>query len=156
MSQSLWDFAVALYAHPQVAGWCLRLQDEQGADICLLLTALWLERRGVTATPQRSARLQQLATPWQREVTAPLRQLRGAWKAAAGSDDDLAGLRGQLASLELQAERLLLERLQALAETWPASVPASTDDWLSMLAPQATSRATLEQLRAAATMWLQS
>ena len=47
MAQSLWDFSVELYARPGVAAACLALQDRAGADVCLLLAALWLERRGV-------------------------------------------------------------------------------------------------------------
>jgi len=73
-----------------------------------------------------------VAGPWQREVISPLRQTRRDWRAAAGQDTELAALREQVKKLELQAERVFFERLQALAEGWPAE--ASEDDWLIRLA----------------------
>ena len=134
MSKSLWDFSADLYARPGVADCCLQLQDEWGADVCLLLTALWLEKRGVAATAERIAQLERLAAPWQTAVNTPLRQLRRAWKAAAAHDAELAELRRQLASLELQAERILLERLEVLGMAWPADA-RSAGGWLERLDP---------------------
>lgn len=156
MTQSLWDFSVALYARPGVAGLCLALQDEAGADVCLLLAALWLERRGVAASPARVARLEELARPWQATVTIPLRGLRRAWKDAAQGDAVLAELRGQLAALELQAERRLLERLQGLSADWAVASEGRAGNWLEALAAtwpsvSAGHRAALQQLRSAAT-----
>ena len=155
MAQSLWDFSVELYARPGVAAACLALQDRAGADVCLLLAALWLERRGVAATAARLAQLERLAAPWQASVVAPLRDLRRAWKTAAGNDAELAGLRRQLADLELQAERQLLQRLETLAGDWPAAAQASTG-WLERLGNcrentgETDCRAALQMLRDAA------
>lgn len=156
MAQSLWEFSVTLYGRPGVAELCLRLQDDQGADVCLLLTALWLERRGVAVTAERVAALERLAQPWQQAVTLPLRQLRRAWKAAASRDAGLAELRQELAALELKAERMLLERLHGLASDWPATDSSTPSDWLEALAsrwaavPAAEHRAALQALRDAA------
>lgn len=157
MSKSLWDFSVTLYAQPGVAERCLQLQDERGADVCLLLAALWLERRGVAAAPERVAALERLATPWQAQVTAPLRQLRRAWKTPAAADSGLAELRRQLAALELQAERLLLERMETLGAGWPGD-GQRMDDWLECLAVGGNphNRIALQQLRDAARAATQS
>lgn len=158
MSKSLWDFSAELYARSGVADCCLRLQDEQGADVCLLLAALWLERRGVAATTERIARLERLATPWQAAVTAPLRELRRAWKSAAAADAELAALRQSLLELELQAERLLLERLQAAAGAWPSAAATAKGNWLECLqsvraaADSPPGRAALQALRDAAAL----
>ncbi|MBV2131824.1 TIGR02444 family protein [Pseudomonas sp. MAP12] len=155
MSKSLWDFSVDLYACPGVADDCLQLQDDCGAEVCLLLAALWLERRGVAATLERVAQLERLASPWQAAVSTPLRQLRRAWKAAAAADAELAELRRQLASLELQAERILLQRLEAQAKAWPADAEDNSD-WLQPLtrhasmAPDEKGRTALQRLRDAA------
>ncbi|MCL7462723.1 TIGR02444 family protein [Pseudomonas sp. NW5] len=137
MQQELWDFAAALYARPALAQHCLTAQDEYGADVCLLLTALWLEQRGQPLDRALAARLQQVAGDWQQAVCTPLRTLRRAWKAAAATDAALAGLRQQLASLELDAERCLLARLQQCIDAWPrTSTPdALTGDWLGALLP---------------------
>ncbi|WP_284733726.1 TIGR02444 family protein, partial [Pseudomonas aeruginosa] len=47
MTGNVWKFAVDVYARPGVETACLALQ-EQGADVCLLLVAAWLGRRGVS------------------------------------------------------------------------------------------------------------
>ncbi|MGE8295294.1 MAG: TIGR02444 family protein [Pseudomonas sp.] len=129
--QDLWNFALERYARAGVEQACLQLQ-EAGSDVCLLLTGAWLQGRGVRCLDQRLCALRNVAGPWQREVISPLRQTRRDWRAAAGQDTELAALREQVKKLELQAERVLFERLQALAEGWPAE--ASEDDWLIRLA----------------------
>lgn len=150
MPQSLWNFAVALYERPGMADLCLGLQDEHDADVCLLLAALWLESRGVAPAPERLASLEALAQPWRQAVIAPLRQLRRAWKAPAADDAGLAELRGRLGALELQAEHLLLERIEALATGWAPEGAGSplACGWLESLAPDC--RGALQTLRVAA------
>jgi len=61
-----------------------------------------------------------------------LRRTRRDWHTAAKGDAELTTLREQIKKLELQAERVLLERLQVLAESWPSE--ASGDGWLIRLA----------------------
>lgn len=129
--QDLWNFALELYARAGVEQACLELQ-EAGNDVCLLLTGAWLQRRGVRCLDERLQALQALAGPWQRVVVTPLRQVRQDWRANASQDAELAALREQVKKLELQAERILLDRLQALAENWPDE--AGDNDWLVRLA----------------------
>jgi uncharacterized protein (TIGR02444 family) len=122
-----------------------------GGDVCLLLCATWLQARGVAPDPARAQALRALAEPWQQEVVMPLRGLRQAWRTPAQHDPHLAALRDQVKGLELQAERTLLERLQACAQQWPADALANAQDWLAWLAPdQARGHDALEQLRVAA------
>ena len=72
MSSDLWDFAQKLYARPSAEKVFLRLQA-CGADVCLLLTALWLEQRKASCTESRSDALKAIARPWQHEVVKPLK-----------------------------------------------------------------------------------
>lgn len=147
MSSDLWSFATALYARPGVERACLQLQSE-GADVCLLLCAAWLQHRQVTYSTQRHQLLETIATPWQHEVVMPLRQLRQNWRADAAHDDTLNALRDHVKGLELNAERVLLERLEKAAAEWPAD--EAEDDWLTELAGQHDHDA-LQVLRVAAT-----
>ncbi len=133
MSCDLWSFATHVYAAPGVEAACLRLQ-ERGADVCLLLTALWLEQRGCSCSVTRLGELHGLANPWQARVVWPLRQLRQAWKAGAAEDQALAGLREQVRGLEQAAERQLLERLQRVTAGWAAEGHSS---WLEAVAGSA-------------------
>ena len=89
MPTDLWNFALACYARPGVEALCLRLQAG-GADVCLLLCALWLERRRVACDGQRLDQLRAIAEPWQRQVVQPLRELRGFGRAERAFFDGLA------------------------------------------------------------------
>ncbi|MGY1919590.1 TIGR02444 family protein [Pseudomonas tolaasii] len=150
MCADLWSFALSTYARPGVEAACLRLQ-EQGADVCLLLCAAWLEQRGVVLTDERVQALRHIAGPWQSQVIEPLRQMRVQWRAMAQQDEPLAGLRERVKALELDAERQLLARLQAVAKAWPTQ--QGQQKWLEGLATEAANldRDALQLLRAAAT-----
>ncbi len=152
MCADLWSFALSTYARPGVETACLRLQ-EQGADVCLLLCGAWLEQRGAAFEPERARALQQLSRPWQTQVIEPLRHVRVQWRAMAQQDEPLAGLRERVKALELDAERQLLTRLEALAQAWPTCAVAQTQ-WLEGLAAEDAANLdhdALQQLRVAAT-----
>lgn len=142
MPTDLWSFALATYARPNVERTCLRLQ-EGGADVCLLLCTLWLERRGVACGEERLGQLRAIAEPWQRQVVQPLRELRRGWKTAAAADPQWARLREQVKALELEAERELLGRLEAATRKWQATDEAVA--WLERLVSEGDAR----ELRAA-------
>ncbi|QXI11801.1 TIGR02444 family protein [Pseudomonas zeae] len=151
MSSDLWSFSLATYARPGVEEACLRLQTA-GANVCLLLCGLWLEQRGVICDEQRVGQLQTLTEPWDTEVVQPLRSLRMQWKVRAVDDAVLKGMREQIKSLELEAERALLSRLEGVAQEWALN-DAGSKTWLEGLAGMAASpnRDALQVLRVAAT-----
>nr|BFD45167.1 TIGR02444 family protein [Pseudomonas sp. FFPRI_1] len=152
MSSDLWSFALKTYALPGVQEACLQLQ-ESGANVCLLLCGAWLGRQGIGCDQQRLKQLEELTVPWDREVVQPLRNLRIGWREAASADTELSALREQLKSLELEAERQLLLRLQARAQGWPAAQAQSLEAWLEGLAAEAAdlNRDALQVLRLAVT-----
>lgn len=150
MPTDLWRFAEALYQHPGVEQACLHLQT-QGADVCLLLCAAWLETRDVACSDERITALRTLTHGWQQQVVVPLRQLRQSWRAAARSDQALTALREHVKKLELEAEREQLQRLAACTQTWPDGVTNAALNWLERLAPEPGCRDALHTLRTAAT-----
>lgn len=149
MPTDLWRFAETLYQRPGVEAACLQLQA-QGADVCVLLCAAWLERRQVACTEERTEALRALAQPWQQQVVVPLRQLRQSWRELAQSDNALTQLREQIKQLELAAEREQLERLEACTQDWSTGVANAPPNWLERLAPQPGNRDALQTLRIAA------
>ena len=151
MCADLWSFALSTYARPGVEDACLRLQA-QGADVCLVLCGLWLEQRGVAAQPSRFQALRQMAGPWQAEVVEPLRYVRTQWRPLAQHDAELGALRERVKALELEAERLLLLRLEGVAQDWPMA-EVKDQAWLEGLAAEAANldHDALHQLRAAVT-----
>jgi uncharacterized protein (TIGR02444 family) len=134
MQADLWTFAVSLYRNPGVAEDCLMLQDELGANVCLLLCGAWLERRSVACTPERLTVLASAAAPWSASVVEPLRSLRRQWREAAQQDSELAQLREALKGLELRAEKSLLQRLARVCADWSATERPSL--WLEALLPE--------------------
>ncbi|MCQ4321024.1 TIGR02444 family protein [Stutzerimonas stutzeri] len=126
----LWTFALACYAEPGVEKACLELQA-LGMDVCLLLACVWLEIRGVQHNAQRLEELKQLSADWQSAVVLPLRNLRQAWRQQAAIDTELASLRQRVKTLELDAERTQLERLQQATQHWLRE--DGSNNWLNQL-----------------------
>lgn len=109
MSDAGWDWIADLYARPGVKDACLRLQDDHGVPVTLLLWGLWRASRGRFLDPPTAATL---ALSVEAEVTAPLRAVRRALSGA----EDAAPARAAILSAELAGERLMLDRLEALPE----------------------------------------
>lgn len=105
--EELWAFTLSFYALPGVAETCLRLQEEAGVDVNLLLTGLWLGLSGRGALPpewQPDAALR----GWREDVVQPLRGLRRLLKGR-GEDD----FREEVRRLELASERIYQRRILA-------------------------------------------
>lgn len=109
---SLWDWTLAVYDRPGVPEATLLLQDEHGLNTSLLLWAAW-------ANPDREtlANGVQTAVRWDETVLWPLRNVRRTLKGSRSPFDDDAreGLREDVKSAELRAERVLMETLEGLA-----------------------------------------
>jgi uncharacterized protein (TIGR02444 family) len=123
-NRALWGFATALYDQPGVAPTCLALQDRYGADIPLLLAAIWHGEtgrgrlaRGQVGDWRSCARL------WRSAAIAPLRAVRTAIRPAAKADAAIDRLRKAVLAAELAAERLLLRDLDTLARPQAATDP---------------------------------
>ena len=116
-SDSLWDYAVDLYAQPGVRDACLDLQDRLGLDVDVLLFAVWyamIMKGQLDASVFRECI--QLTDAWREDVVKPVRALRRATRqGVAGADEVQAGqMADQLQEVELQAERVEL----AMLEQW--------------------------------------
>jgi uncharacterized protein (TIGR02444 family) len=121
----LWDYAFALYGRPGAeAGW-LALQDEHGQCVSFLIWRLWAQTEG---RPVDAGLLQAavgVASTLDCEVIAGVRAVRRRLAAPLARVDEgaRAALREAAKRLELDAERALLETLEAM--TPPPSEPAA-------------------------------
>lgn len=106
-------FCESAWAAPGVEAACLELQDSHGADAALALLALYLAGRGRAADEGAARKARAAAADWTPHVTAHLRAARRALKARDGE------LYRAALALELDAERALLARLDAIAATAP-------------------------------------
>jgi uncharacterized protein (TIGR02444 family) len=109
----LWDWTLEAYARPGVPEACLDLQDAHGQMTSFLLWAVWAE----TADAALLARAADVARRWNDRALTPLREVRRALKPAfeGVADGAREGLREDVKSAELRAERVLMEALEALA-----------------------------------------
>ena len=132
---SFWDFSTAFYARPGVAPACLRLQDRHGADVNLLLFAVWAAARGVALDRAALRAAGQAVADWQATIVRPLRELRRGLKTAVhGAPAELAAaVRNRVKSAELDAEHV--EQL-ILGQHLPAGSGAPKPAGRSALARQ--------------------
>ena len=113
---NLWDWAVAAYGAPGVADACLTLQDHHEQNVPLLLWSAWIAQTGRRPDEETIEAACDTARAWAGVVTAPLRAVRRTLKAPVPDIDDgpREALRERIKALELEAERHLLEALEAL------------------------------------------
>ena len=113
----LWDWSLAVYAHPGVPAACLEAQDRHGAYVNLLLWAAWLGAvHGHLLTPGEAAGAEAATSAWRQDVVRPLRALRRRLKfgPSPAPDPATAALREKIKAAELEAERIELARLEGL------------------------------------------
>jgi uncharacterized protein (TIGR02444 family) len=116
--ENFWDCSLRHYALPGVAESCLRLQDEYGLDVNLVLCCLWYGSTYGVLSPPQLERLTEFSEQWSGQVVRPLRQVRRWLKTELSRGElpgtELATLRSQVKKLELQAEHLQQNELEAL------------------------------------------
>jgi len=123
---ALWPFALDVYGRPGVETALLELQDAHGQCVPLLIWTLWLAAEGRIADDGALASAAELARAWQDAAVAPLRGLRRGLKSPSSKAPARAWrtLREGVKALELDAERMLLEMLEAAS---PAPGGAASD-----------------------------
>lgn len=111
----LWDWTLEAYGQAGVPEACLALQDRHGQNTSLLLWAVWAE----AADPRLLARAADVARRWDGLALTPIRAVRRALKPAFDGVDDRPreGLREDVKAVELRAERVLMEALEAMTES---------------------------------------
>ena len=113
----LWDWAVAAYGAPGVGEACLALQDASEQNVPVLLWSAWIAATGREPDAETIEAACDVARAWDGVVVAPLRSIRRTLKAPVPDIDDgpREAVRDRVKALELEAERHLLEALEALA-----------------------------------------
>ena len=122
--EGLWPYALAIYRRPGVEAALLELQDDHGQCAPYLLWVLWLAASGRPADERALASGAELARAWQAAAIAPLRDLRRQLRAPIIRAEPAmqTRLRDAVKTLELDAERMLLEMLEAASPAARAAV----------------------------------
>ena len=108
VASPFWQFSLAFYRQSGVADACIRLQEEAGVDVNLLLFLLWqatLKRAVSTGEVQA---LERRVAPWREEIVIPLRTVRRALKSPPALVPAATAelFRTRIKAVELEAERL--------------------------------------------------
>ena len=113
--EALWPFALEVYNRPGAEAIFLELQDAHGQCVPFLIWSLWLAAEGRAADDDSLGDAAALARAWQDAAVEPLRDLRHELKRPAASRlaRSRKQLRARVQTLELEAERMLLQMLQA-------------------------------------------
>ena len=111
----LWSFALGFYARPGMAAACIALQDEAGCDVTLVLWLLWCAETGRPLDSGVIAAANARLAPWRAAVVAPLRAARRTMKGGLLPGIDTEACRERVKGVELEAERLALAALSAMA-----------------------------------------
>jgi len=128
---ALWPFVLDVHGRPGVEEALHELQDTHGHSVDYLLWALWITASGRVVGDDDLDAAARLSRGWQDAAVAPLRDLRRALKTPSQVAPRHAweGLRGKVKSLELDAERMLLEMLEA-ASPPPGNAAADASETL--------------------------
>lgn len=115
----IWAFALAFYALPEVAQACLEAQDHYGLDVTALILGLHRAHIGKGFDAREA---QARAREWSVTIVNPLRKVRIALKAPHPNLDNDAAyrLRERVKTLELDAERMVLNALSDLPHCGPS------------------------------------
>jgi len=116
-----WPDMCAAYRDAALAQACLDMQESFDADIPLLLVLCLADRAGHGVGRNELEALADASAAWREAVIRPLRLARQAMKGRFGAPAEVA-LRSEIKRLELEAERLHVQRL---TEAFPAAVPGS-------------------------------
>lgn len=135
-----WQFSLRVYGAPDVAEECLEVQDKLGADVNVVLYAIWLGAVcGRILDDGDLARIEDVVATWSTNVVQPLRNVRREIKTVhEASDSQMQELRKRVADTELfseQIEQALLFRLtESIGRPGGASDAAAQENVSSVLA----------------------
>jgi uncharacterized protein (TIGR02444 family) len=104
-----WAFALDIYARRGIADACLKLQNEAGVDVMILLMVTFaFARHRILLTPAEIGELDEACRPWREQIVRPLRAIRSGLKSGPrpAPSSETEPFRSKVKSLELEAERL--------------------------------------------------
>jgi uncharacterized protein (TIGR02444 family) len=136
-----WAFALDVYARPGIADACLKLQNEAGVDVMILLMVTFaLTRHRILLTPAEIRKLDEACLPWREQIVRPLRAIRSGLKSGPrpAPSSETEQFRSKVKSLELAAERLQNRLLADSLPLRPGKDVVSPQDLRSALASVVT------------------
>jgi uncharacterized protein (TIGR02444 family) len=116
-----WRFSLHFYKQAGVSDACIKLQDDCGVDVNLLLYLFWLASDGRQLTADEVKNLDGKVKSWRELTIIPIRDARRKLKGAATLLDPKRqeAFRDKVKAVELEAERLQQEALYEFTKSGP-------------------------------------
>jgi uncharacterized protein (TIGR02444 family) len=116
-----WRFSLHFYKQAGVSDACIKLQDDCGVDVNLLLYLFWLASDGRQLTADEVKNLDGKVKSWRELTIIPIRDTRRKLKGAATLLDPKRqeAFRDKVKAIELEAERLQQEALYEFTKAGP-------------------------------------
>jgi uncharacterized protein (TIGR02444 family) len=140
---AFWSYSLATYARDEVEDLCLRLQDDHGFDVNVLLICLWVAEtdRAVVRSSEIAA-LRAATAPWMADIVEPLRRIRRRLKDPLPyqlTTDVSEPCRSIVKTAELEGERIeQLLLVRTLRPDRPAEKGSAKEAAVESLAAYAT------------------
>ena len=134
--ESFWDFSVRTYRTTGVSEACLSLQNDQGADVNMLLYCCWVGAAAGPFDDELFSRASEYSARWAENVVIPLREAR-SWMKHTGCTaeptptEDCMQLREQVKTVEFAAEKMqqhVLESMVSVEKSHAAATDSLIDD----------------------------
>lgn len=112
-----WTFSLDRYRRDGVPSLCLRLQDEAGADVNIVLFCLWLASKGYEVDGAAFATtVMAPVNAWHDNVVRPLREVRRYMKGGGpiGARAELETVRQRIKAIEIETESVEQSMLYAI------------------------------------------
>jgi uncharacterized protein (TIGR02444 family) len=116
-----WRFSLHFYKQAGVSDACIKLQDDCGVDVNLLLYLFWLASDGRQLTADEVRDLDAKVKSWRELTIIPIRDTRRKLKGAVTLLDPnrQEAFRNKVKAVELDAERLQQEALYEFTKSGP-------------------------------------
>jgi uncharacterized protein (TIGR02444 family) len=116
-----WRFSLHFYKQAGVSDACIKLQDDCGVDVNLLLYLFWLASDGRQLTAGDVKNLNGKVKSWRELTIIPIRDTRRKLKGAVTLLDPnrQEAFRNKVKAVELDAERLQQEALYEFTKSGP-------------------------------------
>jgi uncharacterized protein (TIGR02444 family) len=125
-----WRFSLHFYKQAGVSDACIKLQDDCGVDVNLLLYLFWLASDGRQLTADEVKNLDGKVKSWRELTIMPIRDTRRKLKGAVTLLDPnrQEAFRNKVKAVELDAERLQQEALYEFTKSGPLGKAAPKKD----------------------------
>ena len=130
--ETFWDYPIRVYALPRVSEHCLKLQDEFGFDVNLVLFSCWHGREYGTLNTSLLHEALTFSALWSTKVVQPLRSARRWMKSPTQIDahqlstpkaqTGFQHLRTQIKKIELQSEKFQEDMLESFITEAPQAL----------------------------------